>query len=608
MSDIIRLLPDQVANQIAAGEVVQRPSSVVKELMENAIDAGADHIQLVVKEAGKTLIQIMDNGCGMTEADARMAFERHATSKIRKAEDIFAIHTKGFRGEALASIAAVAQVDLKSTQPEEEIGTHIRIEGGKFISQEYCSTPTGTQIEVKNLFFNIPARRNFLKSNNVELRHIIDEFERIALAHTDVHFVFINNGSELFQLPTASLRQRIVNVFGNRFNEKLVPLNEETPLIKLSGFIGKPEFSKKTRGEQFFFANNRYIRNGYLHKAVLRAFEGLISEGYHPSYFIFLEIDPARIDVNIHPTKTEIKFDDDKAIHSIIRTSVKHALGQYNIAPSLDFDSNVDFIPSLKSHGEVTPPGITVDPHFNPFNSSSSRAKKGSRAPQALNIESKGNDDWQRIFEDLPELEDSAKKQGNLDLVEDHVQQKAYSQVGRKYIVSNHSDGLIVIHLNRAHERILFEKIRTSLHNKRVPSQQLLFPQAVQYSSSDYQIIKDLFPRLRDVGFDLDEFGKNEVVVNGIPLYLESHAVERVLEQLLEDEKNHHDAGEAEWQELLAARLAEASAIQTGTKMTQVEMAELVDELFACQSPYHSTRGKPVVVKMNIEDIDKSFD
>ncbi len=343
MSDIIRLLPDQVANQIAAGEVVHRPAAVVKELMENAIDAGAGHVQLVIKEAGKTLIQLMDDGCGMTETDARMSFERHATSKILKAEDIFAIHTKGFRGEALASIAAVAQVDLKTRREEEEIGTHIRIEGGKHVSQEYCSSSVGTQVEVKNLFFNIPARRNFLKSNNVELRHIIDEFERVALAHSDVHFTFTNNGSEIFNLPPASLRQRIVNVFGNRFNEKLVPINEETPLVKISGFIGKPEFSKKTRGEQFFFANNRYIRNGYLHKAVLKAFEGLISEGYHPSYFMFMEIDPARIDVNIHPTKTEIKFDDDRAIHSIIRTSVKHALGQYNIAPSLDFESNVDF-------------------------------------------------------------------------------------------------------------------------------------------------------------------------------------------------------------------------------------------------------------------------
>ena len=608
MSDIIRLLPDNVANQIAAGEVVQRPASVVKELMENAIDAGADHIQLIIKEAGKTLIQVIDNGSGMSETDARMAFERHATSKIRKAEDIFAINTKGFRGEALASIAAVAQVDLKTLLKDQEIGTHIRIEGGKFISQEYCSIPVGTHIEVKNLFFNIPARRNFLKSNNVELRHIIDEFEHVALAHPDVNFVFINNGSELFNLPPASLRQRIVNIFGNRYNEKLVPLDEETPLIKLSGFIGKPEFSKKTRGEQFFFANNRYIRNGYLHKAVLRAFEGLISEGYHPSYFIFLEIDPARIDVNIHPTKTEIKFDDDKAIHSIIRTAVKHALGQYNIAPSLDFESDVDFIPARKSTGKINPPGIMVDPHFNPFESTKSRARTGDGKLVTSGMQSSGNEDWQKMFEDLPEMADPAERQSNLDLAEEQTPQKLYSQVGRKYIVTNHSDGLIVIHQNRAHGRILFEKIKSSLINKRVPSQQLLFPQAIQYSSTDYQIIKELFPRLREVGFDMDEFGKNEIVVNGIPLYLENNAVEQVLEQLLEDEKNHRDAAETEWQEMLAVRLAEASAIATGNKLTQAEMAEMVDELFACQSPYLSTRGRPVVVKMNIEDIDKSFD
>ena len=606
MSDIIRLLPDNVANQIAAGEVVQRPASVVKELLENAIDAGADHVQLIIKEAGKTLVQVIDNGCGMSEADATMAFERHATSKIRKAEDIFAIHTKGFRGEALASIAAVAQVDLKTRQAGEEIATHIRIEGGKFISQEYCSSTQGTHIEVKNLFFNIPARRNFLKSNNVEIRHIIDEFERVALAHPDVHFSFVNNNSELFNLPPAPLRQRIVNIFGNKYNEKLVPLDEETPLIKLNGFIGKPEFSKKTRGEQFFFANNRYIRNGYLHKAVLRAFDGLISEGYHPSYFIFLEIDPGRIDVNIHPTKTEIKFDDDKAIHSIIRTSVKHALGQYNIAPSLDFESDVDFLPRRKGGEHIAPPGITIDPSFNPFDTKAGKQKAADKS-MAAQMGASGNEDWQQMFEGLPEMEDTSVKQSNLELADEQPVQKLYSQVGRKYIVTNHSDGLIVINQNRAHERIIFEKINGSLSNNRVPSQQLLFPQAIQYSPADYQIIRNLFPRLREAGFDLDEFGKNEIVVNGIPLYLESHAVEQVLEQLLEDEKNHGDKAEQEWQELLAARLAQASAIQTGVRMTQKEMAEMIDELFACHSPYVSTNGKPVVVKLNIEDIDKSF-
>lgn len=608
MSDIIRLLPDNVANQIAAGEVVQRPASVVKELLENAIDAGADHIRLIIKEAGKTLIQVIDNGSGMTENDARMAFERHATSKIRKAEDIFLIHTKGFRGEALASIAAVAQVDLKTRQPDEEVGTHIRIEGGKFITQEFCSIPVGTHVEVKNLFFNIPARRNFLKSNNVELRHIIDEFEHVALAHQDVSFTFLNNSSELFDLPAASLRQRIVNVFGNRYNEKLVPLDEETPLLKLHGFIGKPEFSKKTRGEQFFFANNRYIRNGYLHKAVLRAFEGLISDGYHPSYFIFLEIDPARIDVNIHPTKTEIKFDDDKAIHSIIRTAVKHALGQYNIAPSLDFDSSADFMPTRKAEGEISPPGITINPDFNPFDTGQNKGKAPARRSLVTDHGQTGNDDWQQIFEGLPELSQEENQQANLEMGDALLPQKLYSQVGRKYIVTNHSDGLIVIHQKRAHERILFEKIHASLENKRVPSQQLLFPQAIEYSSSDYQIIKELFPRLREAGFDMDEFGKNEIVVNGIPLYLENHAVERVLEQLLEDEKDHRDTAESDWQEQLAVRLAEASAITAGSKMNQTEMAELVDELFACESPYLSVRGKPVVTKMNIEDIDKSFD
>ena len=614
MSDVIRLLPDSVANQIAAGEVVQRPASAVKELLENSIDAGSDRISLIVKDAGKTLLQVIDNGKGMSETDARMAFERHATSKIQKAEDIFSITTKGFRGEALASIAAVAQVELKTRRESEELGTLLRIEGSKVVEQEYCNARQGSQVEVKNLFFNIPARRNFLKSNNVELRHIIDEFERVALAHPDIHFSFINNGSELFDLPAAGLRQRIVNIFGKKFNEKLVPVDESTPILKLNGFICKPEFSKKTRGEQFFFANNRYIRNNYLHKAVCNAFEGLISEGQHPAYFLFLEIDPARIDVNIHPTKTEIKFEDERAIHTIIRTAVKHALGQYNIAPSLDFESNVDFVPQMKKGQKVPPPGVHINPHFNPFDEKASKPQSSGGGRQTNFIaqqvdagQSQKTQDWEKLFEDIPELPDEPRKQETLEMGEAKEVHKSYSQIGRKYIFTNHGNGIIMIHQQRAHERILFERITQSLENKNIPSQQLLFPQNISFSTSDYQLMVNLLPSLREIGFDIDEFGQNEVIINGIPLYLDSNLVNDVLERLLEDEKNHKSGGADHTHEAMATTLARVSAIKTGSTLKAQEMQKLVDELFACEMPYVSLGGKPVVVNLNLEDIDKSF-
>ncbi|WP_417592070.1 DNA mismatch repair endonuclease MutL [Owenweeksia hongkongensis] len=614
MSDVIRLLPDSVANQIAAGEVVQRPASAVKELLENSIDAGADHITLIIKDAGKTLMQVIDNGTGMSETDARMAFERHATSKIQKAEDIFAIHTKGFRGEALASIAAVAQVELKTKKEDEELGVMLRVEGSKVIEQEYCNTKRGTQLEVKNLFFNIPARRNFLKSNNVELRHIIDEFERVALAHSDIHFSFVNNGNELFDLPAAGLRQRIVNIFGSKFNEKLVPVDEETPILKLTGFICKPEFSKKTRGEQFFFANNRYIRNNYLHRAVCNAFEGLLTEGSHPSYFLFMDIDPAKIDVNIHPTKTEIKFEDERSIFTIIRTAVKHALGQYNIAPSLDFESDVDFVPQMKKGQTVPPPGVHINPNFNPFDeqpagrSSSSAARQTSFIPQDVHTgKSQKTQDWEKLFEDIPELPDEPQRQETLEMGETTEVKKSYSQIGRKYIFTNHGTGIIMIHQQRAHERILFERIFQSLENKNIPSQQLLFPQNISFSSSDYQLIISLLPSLREVGFDIDEFGQNEVIINGIPLYLDSNLVKDVLERLLEDEKDHKSDGASKTHELMATTLAKVSAIKTGSPLNTQEMHKLVDELFACEMPYVSLAGRPVVVNLNLEDIDKSF-
>ncbi len=613
MPDIIRLLPDSVANQIAAGEVVQRPASAVKELLENAIDAGADRIQLIIEESGKTLIQVIDNGKGMSETDARMAFERHATSKISKAEDLFSLSTKGFRGEALASIAAVAQVEIKTKTGQSELGTRLRIEGSRVLEQAYCDTARGVNLEVKNLFFNIPARRNFLKSDTVELRHIIDEFERVAIPHPDVHFSLHHNKHELFDLPAATLRKRIVNIFGNKFNEKLVPVEEHTPILKLSGFIGKPEFSKKTRGEQFFFANNRFIKNNYLHKAVCVAFEGLISENSHPSYFLFMEIDPQRIDVNIHPTKTEIKFDDEKAIFTIIKTAVKHALGQYNIAPTLDFEVDQQFnLKAPKPGTAIEPPGITVNPGFNPFDQEKSRGPKDSKPAPAGTTKrsipiSPVSQQWESVMNQLPDLEASPQEELPLEEEKESYAPKTYTQVGSKYIMGTHGDGLIMVHQQRAHERVLFERISKALSQQGVPSQQLLFPQNISFAPADFELLRGLFPLLHEMGFDIDAFGKHEAIVNGVPLYLEEGQLQHALEQFIEQEKDHHAQNKEEQMKNMATAMAKVASIRVGQKLSQSEMSGLVDELFATSAPYVSLHGKPTIVNLNLEDLDKSF-
>jgi DNA mismatch repair protein MutL len=612
MADIIRLLPDNVANQIAAGEVVQRPASVVKELLENSVDADASEVQLIAQDSGKTLIQVSDNGKGMTETDARMALQRHATSKIRKAEDIFSIMTKGFRGEALASIAAVAKMQLKTRQANTELGTEIKVAANEVESQEYCQCPQGTSIKVQNLFYNIPARRNFLKSNQVELRHIIDEFERVAMAHPEVAFRFEHNGSELFNLPPSSLRQRIVNIFGKRYNEKLVPVDEETEVVRLEGFVGKPEFAKKTRGEQFFFVNHRYIRNGYLHKAVQKAFEGLLLEGSHPSYFLFMEIDPARIDVNIHPTKTEIKFEDERVIHSIIRTAVKHSLGQYNIAPSLDFEHDQQYSPPPQNKS-VEAPGIYIDPNFNPFDKapqssgggSSSGHTKMPSAYQGSRPTSQESRQWESLLSKIPEIPDTESQKELLESKELHA--VSYLQIGKKYLLKSHGEGLMLIHQARAHQRILFEKMMRSLANQQVAAQQLLFPVQVSFNAGDYSEIVALLPSLREMGFDLDEFGQQELIVHGIPLFLENPNLEEILHRLLEESKNHSSHSKEDLQEKMAAEMAKVAALKVGTVIEPQAMAHLVDELFACENPYHSPDGRPTIVNLALGDLDKTF-
>ena len=591
MEDIIQVLPDRVANQIAAGEVVQRPASIVKELLENSIDADASQIQLIVQDAGRTLVQVVDNGKGMSATDARLSFERHATSKIRNAEELFHIQTKGFRGEALASIAAVAHVDLKTKRAIDEMGTFISIAGSDVKSQVPDSTPDGTSLSVKNLFYNIPARRNFLKGDKVELKHIIDEFERVALAHPAIGFTFHHNQQELFRLRPDGLRKRIVDIFGPKFNEKLVPTEEETDVVGISGFVGKPDFAKKTRGEQFFFVNNRFIKHPYLHHAVQSAFDGLLAAGYHPSYFLFLQIDPARIDVNIHPTKTEIKFDEDRTIYAILRSAVKKSLGQYSIAPSLDFDRETSFddIP-LKPNGPVRPPSIEVDPSFNPFKSSPKN-------------EHKNQYDWTAAYEFDQQPEQETKELG----FEGNKKTTIAYQLHNKYILTHIKTGFMVIDQNRAHQRVLFEQFLKRLENQSSLSQQLLFEQTFELSGGDRAILSSLENQLNSLGFDIEPFGPQTVVIRGIPAGIKETNACAVLEQIIEDAKHHRDDLTSGNLDTLAKFMARNMAVKSGMRLEKEEMHQLVDELFACEQPYAAPNGKTTLITLTLEELDKRF-
>ncbi|HBD26473.1 DNA mismatch repair endonuclease MutL, partial [Flavobacterium sp.] len=540
-ASIIQLLPDHVANQIAAGEVVQRPASVVKELLENAVDAKASDIKLIVKEAGKTLVQVIDNGLGMNTTDARLCFERHATSKIRQAEDLFDLHTKGFRGEALASIAAIAHVEMKTKQDQEELGTHIVIEGSKLVTQEVAVLPKGTSFAVKNLFFNIPARRNFLKSETVEFRHVMDEFQRVAMAHPSISFTLIHNGSELYNLPSSNYRQRIVNIFGGKTNEKLVPVSEETELINITGFVGKPEFAKKSRGEQFFFVNDRYIKSAYLHHAIMNAYEGLLKEGNQPSYFLYLQVPPHTIDINIHPTKTEIKFDDEHSLYAILRSAVKHSLGQFNVAPILDFerDSNLD-TPYQYKDKEADFPTIQVDSSFNPFANDKPAAKSLSSFGSYKRETSTAS--WESLYvglkQDTQELEqfsfESEEVTGKLfdDEVEETKTSSTY-QIHKKYIVSAIKSGMLVIDQSRAHQRVLYEQFLTSITVQKASSQQLLFPLELYFSSEEMVLLNELQSSLENTGFVFDAFNSDSVQISGLPIGMPESEVSIVLEELI---------------------------------------------------------------------------
>ncbi|MFI0430884.1 DNA mismatch repair endonuclease MutL [Mariniflexile sp. HMF6888] len=615
MADIIQLLPDHVANQIAAGEVVQRPASVVKELLENAIDANATVIKLIIKDAGKTLVQVIDNGKGMSTTDARLSFERHATSKIRTADDLFHLHTKGFRGEALASIAAIAHVELKTKQEQDEVGNSIVIEGSSIVSQEVVVTPKGTSISVKNLFFNIPARRNFLKSNAVEQRHVIDEFHRVALAHPNISFALYNNGSETFNLPISNYRQRIVNIFGNKTNEKLVPVEEETEVLKISGFVGKPEYAKKTRGEQYFFVNDRFIKSPYLNHAISSAFDGLLKSGNHPSYFLNLTVDPQTIDINIHPTKTEIKFDDEHTLYALLRSAVKHSLGQFNIAPVLDFerDASLD-TPYHFNNKETSTPVIEVDRSFNPFKESYASGKQATAFKKQtpshweslyVGLESKGTKTDHDFSEVHFESEETTMSAFN---DENKIEQtKTTYQLHNKYIVSTIKSGMLVIDQHRAHQRILYEDFLKNLTIKEGVSQQLLFPLELHFSSQEIQIISQLKEDLEHTGFVFSSVTNETIEITGVPVSVPESEVSIILEQLIGDVENEVPDTHFSATDLLAKSMAKSLAIKRGQSLQKDEQEHLVNKLFACKEPNVSPTNRTTFITMSVDELDKKF-
>jgi DNA mismatch repair protein MutL len=604
MSDIIQLLPDHVANQIAAGEVVQRPSSVVKELLENSIDANATSIKLIIKEAGKILIQVIDNGTGMSITDARLCFERHATSKIKKADDLFNLHTKGFRGEALASIAAVAQVDLKTTQTDNQSGTHIRIEGNKVIYQETIAFPKGASIAVKNLFYNIPARRNFLKSNSVETRHIINEFQRVALAHPAIAFSFYHNDSEVYILTSGNLRQRIVAILGKKTNEKLVPIYEKTEVVEIEGFVTKPEFAKKKRDEQFFFVNNRFIKSPYLNHAVQSAFDNLIAPGLYPTYFLYLKVPTNSIDINIHPTKTEIKFEDEKTIYAIIRATIKHSLGQYNIAPMLDFnrDASLDTPYTFKNKTSTTPK-IEVDPDFNPFKTDTQKSIKSS-------YKKEDTKHWESLYTSVPQNKiESTNNNDNSEttLFNNENATNLTFQIHRKYIICNIKSGIVYIHQNLAHQRILYEEFLEKITIEGALSQQLLFPLEISFTKSEIKLIKEIKEDLENCGFLFDKILDETIVVKGIPTSINESQISIILEQLLEDIKNDVPNTSFSQLDIMAKSLAKSLAVKTGQYLTPIEQQDLVDKLFLCKQPDVSPYGKKAFVTLKLDEIDKNF-
>jgi DNA mismatch repair protein MutL len=605
MPDIIQLLPDSIANQIAAGEVVQRPASAVKELMENAIDANATSVKLIVKDAGKSLIQIIDDGSGMSETDARMSLERHATSKIRKAEDLFTIRTMGFRGEALASIAAVSQLEMKTRKGDKELGTLLVVEGSDVKKQEPVACEKGTNISVKNLFYNIPARRNFLKSNPVELRHIIDEFHRLALAHTDVSFSFIQGDEQVYDLPatkssshSGALSQRIVNLFGKSYQEQLASCSEETDYVKVTGVIGKPEFARKTRGEQFLFVNQRFIRSNYLAHAVMTAFEGLLPENSFPFYVLFIEIDPKHIDVNVHPTKTEIKFDDERAVYAVVRAAVRQALGAHNLVPTIDFREDINLLTKLG-------------------NTSTESAKQVYFEERFQNSLTKSNQqNWEKLFEGeltsklmQPVSQQSFTIESDLSAPDQHqgIEEKIISQLHNKFILRQIKNGLMIIDQQSAHERVLFEKFSEDLKYRSAATQQSLFPKTVTFPAADFTLILEMEQEIRGLGFRFEIFGKNTLLINGVPANLKHVTEKDLFEGLIDQFKHNQSELSLPLQENLTRALAKRASIKAGQKLEPEEMKELLNSLFLCKTPNYSPEGKPTFYIFELGKLESYF-
>ena len=581
--DIIQLLPDHVANQIAAGEVIQRPASAIKEMLENALDAGSSDIQVYIKDAGRTLLQVVDNGCGMSKKDVEMCFKKHATSKIKNANDLFNIQTMGFRGEALASIAAIAHVEVKSKLTNTELGSHLIIQGNKIQNHEDCATANGSSIKVKNLFYNVPARRKFLKSDKVEMRHITEEFMRIALANPKIKMQLSHNNTKIFHLTESNFRKRIVNILGEKRNETLVPISEKTSLVKISGFIGKPDIAKKTRGEQYFFVNKRFIKSHYLNHAVVKAFEEVIPQNYFPSYFINLEIDTELIDINIHPTKTEIKFEDEKAIYAIIRSTIKRSLGEYNIAPSLDFAQEISFNIDAKEKGntKIIEPTIKINPDYNPF---TEKIKHNTISNTNIKYE-----------KTPPTLIDDIKINDSKNLI----------QIGNNFIASPNQEGLILIQQRRAHKRILFEYFQKLITQQNSKSQKLLFPKEINLNKIDLEFIKEMKEELKKIGFIISK-KEDKLIITAVPPECQESKLQSIIEDLIEQKKKSEQLKNNQ-QDYVAKSLAESIAISNSKKLTNEEMRTLQEALLKCKLPSICPSGKRTMINIKINDLEKYF-
>ena len=653
MPDIIQLLPDHIANQIAAGEVIQRPASAVKELLENAIDAGATDLQLIVTDAGKGLVQVIDNGKGMSATDARMAFERHATSKIKTIEDLFSLRTMGFRGEALASIAAVAQVELKTRRAEDELGTFIRIENSVVVQQEPVQCPVGTSISMKNVFFNVPARRNFLKSNTTELRNIMDEFTRVAMAFPDVRFSLTSNGQQVFMLEKGSLKQRIVQLLGSQYNTKLVPIKEDTDYLTISGFVGKPDTARKTRGDQYFFINNRFIKSAYLNHAVTHAYEDLLAKDSYPSYVLFIQLDPQHVDINVHPTKQEIKFDDEKIVYAFVQAAIKHALAQFSIAPSLDFSLNADiqqldavskpvtddiaertissslyqtFTQKNQAH-KIEPSAGAMRPMPGSWMADKHQHNEIKRAvtgvstspPPPGEMEGAGATGWQSELAKLKEqLFEISPKTPYYDFEHEQrpisrekrfqwIPETPLMQVHWAYIIAITNHGYLLIHQQGAHERILYEQLQKAIFGKPIATQQSLFPVSIELQPADAVLLTELLPDMLQLGYQVEPFGHNSFIIHGTPADVDSGNEQKAIEHILEHYKNFNAEVKFSRREKLIRTLAWQQSIKAGRNLSEKEMRSLVEQLFLCTTPNTTPGGKPTYVEYSIEQLQRTF-